>query len=239
MGFWILMAMLVCAVVAVVVSLAIESPLRQRRVASRDDDAIRWLAVIHPDGSALPDTWAGRLADALPDSVESDVVEAPGATLAELRPTAMRAADERSPDVLLLWSALDDVLAGVRLEDHERELNGVLEDLDGAGVTTVVGNVPDLSRLPAATQAGLPADELRLLTERWNGTIGRLAHHHGALVADLFDLSPTVGARNRSTTSGAASDEQIAVADRFLPVLRQALVRARRRRLVAASEEPL
>lgn len=233
MGFWILMAMLVCAVATVVVALAIERPTAPQPASRHSDDALRWLAVVPAGTSAGQDHWASRLAGILPDSVVPEVIEAPGATLAELRPTAMDAIRTRPPDVLLVWSALDDVLAGVPLEEHEIALHGLLEELGERDVTAVVGNVPDLSRLPAAVGAGLPAEELRLLTERWNGAIGRLAHHHGALVVDLFDLpAPT-----RSAIAGAA--DQAAIADRFLPVLRQALVGARRRRLAASEAEPV
>jgi hypothetical protein len=233
MGFWILMAMLACALIAVVVALAIERSDTATKAPPRGDGSLRWLAVVAERSDSPSRDWAGQLADLLPPTVEPQIVHAPGPTLTALQPSIQVEVAARAPNVLLMWTALDDVLNGVSLSDYELTLGQILASLDDAGIAAVVGNVPDLTRLPGAVGAGLPEQELRDLTDRWNAAIARLAHHHGALVADLSELAPILGTNARPAAidldgiQGSTTDDQ--VAGRFLPVLRHALVSARRR----------
>src|SRR5687768_10092125 len=193
MGFWILMAILACALAVVVVALAIDRPEAATNGRSRRQGAVRWLAVVADRPDQAGRGWAERLADLLPPTVEHHVVHAPGSTLTDVRSSIKDEVSARDPDVLLVWTAQDDVLAGTGLDDFELALNDLLAALADDGVLAVVGNVPDLSRLPGAASAGLPEPELRHLADRWNAAVVRLAHHHGALVADLSDLAPNAG----------------------------------------------
>lgn len=230
MGFWIVMAMLACALAAVVVALAVERPESLTNERPRGHGAGRWLAVVADRPDHAGGEWAERLAALLPPTVDRDIVHAPGSTLTALRPSIREHIAARQPNVLVVWTALDDVLAGTGLDEYELALNDLLASLGPAGIVAVVGNVPDLARLPGAVTAGLPAQELRQLAGRWNAAIARLAHHHGALVADVSDLAPDRGAivQPDSLDHNGALDMTTAavVAERFLPVLRQALLDA-------------
>jgi hypothetical protein len=234
MGYWILMAMMVCALAAVIIAVAIEHTVPAGRRRPSRDGAIRWLAVVSDRQDDRTANWAEHLERAVPDSVQPTIVTVSGPTTADLRAPVAQAVAERNPDVVLLWTSFDDVLAGVPLNDHEIALDTLLAALGGAGATAVIGNVPDLSRLPGTDGAGLPTDELRLLADRWNASIARLVHHHGALIADLRDLVPSAPGSEWPIEIDARAAGPVAtpatIADRFLPVLRQALVGARRRR---------
>ena len=242
MGFWLLMAMLACALVAIVVSLTLEPPPDGRWQLRRLEGTGRWLAVVPERRDRGGTGWADRLAGLMPPSVEPHIVPQPGATLAELAPAIREIVAQRAPDVLLVWTALDDVLAGVSLPEYELTLNTLLSDLDARGVTGVIGNVPDLARLPGAIGAGLAEPELRHLTDRWNGAIARLAHHHRALVADLRDLAPEpvlVANLDADRAEGGDTATPAAIAERFLPLLQHALVETRSHRLASSATESL
>jgi hypothetical protein len=240
MGYWIVLSMLVLALAAVLVAIVLDGRFSFGRGSESrpGEESPRWLALTRSDGDRS--IWAQQLVDLAPVG-SARMFEVPGLPLGDLGPLVVSAAADHDVDVAAFWLALDDVLAGVPLEDHERALDSLLANLDTSGATSVVGNVPDLSRLRLATETGLPSDELTLLTNRWNGAIARLAYHHGALVVDLFDIDIS-GAAEATRPSGLDVAEpafMAAVAERFAPVLKNAFASAAERREHASDSEPL
>src|SRR5688572_29077404 len=102
MGFWILMAMLGCAVAVVLVAIAIDRPRAATNARPPGHDAMRWLAVVadRPDRSG--GGWAERLSALLPPTVEHHVVRVRGARLTDLRSTIRDEIAARTPNVLLV-----------------------------------------------------------------------------------------------------------------------------------------
>lgn len=237
MGYLIVLAMLVLALAGVLVAILVDGSGTHGRTGKPPAGTVHWLALTRSNGDEP--TWAHRLIDAFPSTVESHLVEIPAQPLHDLRPFAVEAAVDHGAAVVAFWTALDDVVAGVRLEENEHALDALLADLAAVGATAVVGNVPDLSRLRPAVEAGLPVDELQLLTNRWNGAIARLAHHHGALVVDLFDVAGDVADCRPAFLDPSDAAISTAVAERIVPVLNQAIAHAVDRGDPAGDIEPL
>jgi lysophospholipase L1-like esterase len=112
-----------------------------------DDPATQaWPRVLHD--TALPDS---RLVD----------VGVSGSTLGAALDAQLPRALAARPDVVTVWLAVNDAIAGVPLPRYERQLTRLVRALRHGGRTEVlVGNVPDLWRLPAY-RACLPGREGR------------------------------------------------------------------------------
>jgi hypothetical protein len=222
MGYWLVIAMAICAVIAVAIAAAAWQDRASGVVRRRARPGLNWLAVVGKESQASSG-WPEPLRTALPLDVEGRVVAVSGQTLQDLRPTVDRALAKDEPNVLLIWTSLDDLLAGVALDEHEQALSDVLTELERHDVVPVVGGLPDLTTWSVAREANLPGDELTGLLARWNASIGRLVHASGGLFVDLSDLREPELQR-----AGA-------VAERFVTSLRRALVLAHRRSASAAS----
>ena len=195
MGYWIVVTMVLVAVVAVVAAGATEDGAERRRVREsrqRKGERLVWVALGASDatGEGTPDpardNWVARLAATLATDVTVLNEGVGGSTLAEARRDQLPRALAAAPDVVSLWLVVNDVLSGVPLAEYERELAAVLDALSAAACRVVVGDVPDLSRIPALGAAADQATLLRLTAEHWNATIARLAFAHDAEVVDLF-----------------------------------------------------
>jgi hypothetical protein len=216
MGYWLVVAMAVCAVLAVIAVLAGDAqpePVPPRR---RARPALRWLAAVVTEGQA-PADWPTSLRQALPPGVTGTVIELDGRALAARIAAIDAALTETGAGVLLVWCALDDLLAGVSLDEHEQTLQTLLDTTSRHAAVPVVGGLPDLTTWTVAREADLPLDELANLAIRWNASIGRLTHAAGGLFVDLSDL------REAELTRDGA------VAERFLTPLRRGLVLAHQR----------
>jgi hypothetical protein len=216
MGYWLVVLMATCAVAATLLVVAAEWSPETRARRRRPNGSLRWLAVIGAEPGSATD-WPAALRDGLPTDVEGEVVEAGSRTLRDIGPILEQSMDDRDVDVVVLWVALGDILAGVALEDHERSLHGLLDGVRSRGAVPVVGGVPDLTTWRVAEEAGLPPDELAGLIARWNAAIARVVHAAGGMVADLNDLDET-GSKDAET-----------IARHVLPPLRRALILAHRR----------
>ena len=119
------------------------------------------------------------------------------------------------PDVVTVWLAVNDLVAAVPVRAYERRLGRLVHRLRGGGSTEVlVGNVPDLWRLPAyrACQPGsqetgepcllpvVPSErEVRDQVRRFNAAVRRVAAAEGARLVDLSrgrrPVRPDLGGR--------------------------------------------
>lgn len=193
-GYWVAIALVACALVVVVVVGANEAETAIQRVAPRPTGRQRpvWVALgasdLAGEGTPVPkrDNWAAQLAASLPIEVQLRNLGVSGSTLAQARREQLPPALAAQPDVVTCWLAVNDLASGVPLPAYERELATLLEALRAAGCLVIVGNVPDLARVPALAAGSVPAGALRLAAEQWNATIARLAAGYGAEVVDLF-----------------------------------------------------
>jgi lysophospholipase L1-like esterase len=87
---------------------------------------------------------------------------------------------ESAPDLVTVWLAVNDYAARAPLEPYLADLNTLLAELRSkTRATVLVGNVPDLSVIPAAARF-----DLRFV-DRWNAGIDEVVRHHEATLVDL------------------------------------------------------
>jgi acyl-CoA thioesterase-1 len=151
-----------------------------------DDPATQaWPVVLHD--RELPEA---RLVDV---GVSGSTVE--GALRSQL-PAALAA----GPDVATVWLAVNDLITGVPVRAYQRRLQRLVHALRRDGRTDViVGNVPDLWRLPAY-RACLPGErsgvscvlpfvpseaQVRAEVARFNRAVRTVVRREGARLADL------------------------------------------------------
>ena len=155
-----------------------------------DDPATEaWPRVLHE--VALPGT---RLVDL---GVSGSTLQA---ALAAQLPSALAA----RPDVVTVWLAVNDAVAGVPVRRYERQLTRLVRALrQGGRAEVLVGNVPDLWRLPAyraclPAARGRPVDgvtcrlpvvparsQVTATVAAFNAAIARVVRSQGARLVDL------------------------------------------------------
>jgi lysophospholipase L1-like esterase len=154
-------------------------------------------------GAADPrrDAWPQVLHDrALPDSRLVNVGVS-GATVRGALDAQLPRALAAEPDVVTVWLVVNDIVAAVPVAAYERALQRLVHRLRRGGQTEVlVGNVPDLWRLPAY-RACLPGAgvtevpcllpfvpseaEVRETVRDFNAAVRRVVRAEGARLVDL------------------------------------------------------
>ena len=119
----------------------------------------------------------------------------------EILPVAIDA----NPDVVTVWLAVNDLRGGVDLRSYARDLDVLLARLREAGAEIIlVGNIPDLTLLPAFAAVGGAAGgaagdppgstdgaarAVAQEVERWNSAIAEVTAQHGAVLVDIHAQS--------------------------------------------------
>jgi lysophospholipase L1-like esterase len=136
-------------------------------------------------GARDPDTegWVPRFGARLGDGTRVVNLGVSGSTLAQALDEQLGPAVDARPDVVTVWLAVNDFAARVPLERYVSDLDRLLTQLQPTGARVLVGNVPDLGRLPAF--GGRDASRLRAEVDAWNQAIAATAGRHGAHVVDL------------------------------------------------------
>ena len=149
----------------------------------------------------LRESWPQVLHDAsLPSSTLVNVGVS-GATVRGALDGQLPRALAAEPDVVTVWLAVNDLVAGVPATTYERELRTLVRALRRDGRAQVlVGNVPDLWRLPVyracvpgSGVTGLPCllpsvptgAEVRALVREFNEAIDRVVRSEEARLVDL------------------------------------------------------
>ncbi len=117
-----------------------------------------------------------------------------GATLGDANWVDIPAAVKAKPDVITLWSVVNDATQGTSLVAYTKELVAALNSfVRGTRAQVVLLNLPDISLLAQAV-----SDEQRLLVrggvEQWNRAISEVAARYGKRVrlVDLFPVSAEI-----------------------------------------------
>jgi lysophospholipase L1-like esterase len=122
-----------------------------------------------------------------------------GQALGEQLPAALAA----EPDVVTVWLAVNDLTHLVPVEAYEAQLSSLVQQLSREGRTQVlVGNVPDIERLPAfraclpgAAAGEVPCElgvvpsvaEVQAAVQAYNAAIARVVKAEGATLVDLSE----------------------------------------------------
>ena len=148
-------------------------------------------------GAASParDGWVPQLHRRLPAGSKLVNLGVSGARLADAVQVQLPKALDAKPDLVTVWNVVNDLNANVDLVLYERDMDRLVRDLTGRTTARVlVGNCPDLGRVPAYTKMGIPADELRREATRWNQAIARVVQKYPgrAFLVDLYARSEEV-----------------------------------------------
>ena len=107
------------------------------------------------------------------------------------------------PALATVWLNVDDLIAGVSLDDYESRLDAIVGALHRAGARVLVANTPQLEHLPAyaacrpnpppgSVQCPLgsvvlpPADQVVADETAYNAAIAAVAAREGATLVDLY-----------------------------------------------------
>jgi acyl-CoA thioesterase I len=131
------------------------------------------------------DNWPTVLALQLGADTHLVNLGVPGTMLSQALTAQLPVAVDAHPDVVTVWLAVNDLLAGVPLATYTQELDSAVATLrDHTGARVFVGNVPDLALLPRLS--GVSPTELGAEIARWNQAIAGVCRAHGAHLVDLF-----------------------------------------------------
>ena len=130
------------------------------------------------------ESWVGDLARKLPPGSRLVNLGISGEKLQGALVDELPVAVDANPDLVTIWLAVNDLNARVTAESYERDLDAMLSALQRqTHAHVVIGNVPDLSLVPA--YGGIDHTALAQEVDRWNAIIARQAALHGATVVDI------------------------------------------------------
>ena len=142
-------------------------------VGANQPESESWVAVLHsrlPEGSRLVNLGVS------------------GSLLRQAIDQQLPVAVDSNPDVVTIWLAVNDLNARVPLERYSAELDTLLHTLrQETRATILIGNVPDVARLPVYQQQRLEPERIRAEVRRWNDAIAGAADRHGAILVDLHE----------------------------------------------------
>jgi acyl-CoA thioesterase-1 len=138
------------------------------------------------------DGWVPQLHRRLPPGSKLVNLGISGARLGEAVDKELPKAVAAKPDLVTVWNVVNDLNGNVDLGVYERALDRLLGDLTTKTPARVlVGNCPDLTRVPVYAKLGIPPEQLRAEVARWNAAIARSVGKHPTRVylVDLYARS--------------------------------------------------
>lgn len=140
-------------------------------------------------GYGVPDPatqgWVPQFAATLPAGTRLVNLGVPGLLLHRALWVDLPVAVDARPSLVTIWLAVNDLLAGVPLAQYRADLRallGVLHTRSRARI--LIGNVPDLALVPAATGHLGASPEATIAA--WNAAIAAEARHADVTVVDLY-----------------------------------------------------
>jgi len=139
-------------------------------------------------GTYDPDreNWPTLLAQALPQPTHLVNLGIPGATLGQAQQEELPVAVGQQANILVMWLAVNDIIANVPLSTYSAQLRATLATLHQRSPQThiFVGNVPDLTQIPYF-YADDP-DTLHAEVTAWNAAIAQACAVEHATLADIY-----------------------------------------------------
>jgi acyl-CoA thioesterase-1 len=159
---------------------------RATTTASSTPRPIRYVAIGASDtvgvGAAAPEheSWPAVLKGRLPAGSQLINLGISGSLLRQAVHQQLPVALEAAPDLVTVWLAVNDYGARVPLEPYLSDLSMLVGELRSkTRAAILVGNIPDLSTLPAAGRF-----DLRFV-DRWNAGIDEAVRRNDAQLVDL------------------------------------------------------
>ena len=193
LGYWIVIAMTSCAVVAVIVAAAASQPDQRRTESATKTEShpvvIAALGASDATGEGTLDpereNWIAQLADRLPNDVLVQSFGVGGSWLAAAYEAQVPSAVAIDPDIIIGWLIVNDLTQGESLDNYVATLELVLSAVARPGRSILLGNSPQLWNLPAFTGEPEDFDELQREVEHWNAALLEVAVRYGATIVDL------------------------------------------------------
>ena len=135
-------------------------------------------------GANVPEreSWVAVLHARLPAGSRMVNLGVSGSLLRQALDQQLPVALDADPDLVTVWLAVNDLNARVPLDRYSADLDALLRALrEQTDATILVGNVPDMSTLPAAGRMNLAP------IPRWNAAIEEVVVRNGAQLVDLRD----------------------------------------------------
>jgi lysophospholipase L1-like esterase len=110
-----------------------------------------------------------------------------GATMSDIAQQELPPALDARPQLITLWSGVNDLARQVPLPTFRTQLDEVLGQLraaSGLRATIVVLNLPNLHHVPVFGR--VDAARLDQVIHDWNTAIDQVAQRHNAVVVDLY-----------------------------------------------------
>jgi lysophospholipase L1-like esterase len=127
-----------------------------------------------------PESWPAVLHGRLPAGSTLVNLGVSGSLLRQAIDQQLPVAVESAPDLVTVWLAVNDYAARAPLEPYLADLGTLLAELRSkTGATILVGNIPDLSGIPAAGRFDLR------FQDRWNAGIAATVLQHQTTLVDL------------------------------------------------------
>ena len=130
--------------------------------------------------------WPTLLAQSLPQPTHLVNLGIPGATLAQAQQEELPVAASQQPNIVVIWLAVNDIIANVPLATYTAELRATLTTLHQQSPHTqvFVGNVPDLTQIPYFF--AYDPDTLHAEVNAWNAAIAQACADDHATLADIY-----------------------------------------------------
>jgi len=159
---------------------------RETNSATSTPRPLRYVAIGASDtvgvGAGTPEqeSWPAVLHRQLPPGSQLVNLGISGSLLRQALDQQLPVALDSAPDLVTVWLAVNDYGARVPLEPYRADLSTLLGELRATTRATIlVGNIPDLSALPAAGRF-----DLRFV-DRWNAAIDEVVRRYEATLVDL------------------------------------------------------
>lgn len=140
-------------------------------------------------GATRPATegWVPRVHAALPPGTRLLNLGISGATMSDIVQQELPPALDARPQLITLWSGVNDLARQVPLPTFSTQLDEVLGQLraaSGPRATIVVLNLPNLHHVPVFER--VDAARLDQVIHDWNTAIDAAAQRHDVVVVDLY-----------------------------------------------------
>jgi len=192
LGYVVVVAMVVCAIISVVIVTAGEGARQTRLTRDRNANGRVLIAALGAsdltgEGTRDPEreNWIAQLAAQLPAHVDIATFGIGGAWLADARIEQVPKAVAIKPDIVIGWLIVNDLTQGALLAEYIQILDAVLADLAQPGTQILLGNAPRLWELPAFTGDAEDLAELRREVAVWNDSLAAVATKFDVVVVDL------------------------------------------------------
>jgi hypothetical protein len=205
MNYWVVMAIVVIAIIAVMIAIELE-PDEPNMATSDPEGRPIWVALGSsarpPDERPADDAinWVELIRQAFGDRIIAYDFTRFGATANEVQRDLLDAALATNPDIVTLLIGPDDFRDAEDINVFERRLWHILSTLNRDFVRSILTTLPDLTTLPSLAAED---DAWGLAGERasWNVAITRLA---AVAQSELVDVETTVLPSDTSLFSEAS-----------------------------------